>query len=245
MPDSTLKRRQFLLAALGTGATLLAGCGQGEYDLRMGGISGVLAKRGTAAPKSNNAQNPVPPNTLLDEYFSITDAGGAKQGLKLRLPVQFAGATKLSDGQAGAKLWFLTISGFCSTLQTQVADETGKSFPTSYHFYAINKLETPLEQLKQTILQSATAVDPTAKWVSSPNNGKPGFTPWHVLKVSRQFDFQVNGATENRKEHVFVELNEATRNNVLVCSQFEDKSSRASKLFEAQGFASESVMLED
>jgi hypothetical protein len=120
MPDdrSFPTRRHFLLASLGISAVLVTGCGQGEYEQRMGGINGMLATRAAAAGKSSGDSG----------YHSISDASGPT-GIKFKLPAVFAAGTKLTPDMPGAKITQADIPGFCYSYQAMLADNNNRQIP--------------------------------------------------------------------------------------------------------------------
>ncbi|QDU28549.1 hypothetical protein ETAA8_36520 [Anatilimnocola aggregata] len=216
---------------------MLGGCGQGEYESRMGNIGQMMAARQAALVN----------NLVMKEYFPVTDPTNAPSGVKLRLPLKFSGgqATSLGADIARAKLAQFDIPGFCYTLETMVADDAGKQLPTTLHLYVVSKKTTTAQQLRDSIKQQAVVVSPEANWVLVPAGKAPGALAGNMIAVTGNFDFEMNGTIENLPGTIRLYMYETPENIVILGFRHDSSTgNEKGKLALSIAFALSSVALD-
>lgn len=217
MTEPLRARREFLLASLGASAALLAGCGQGEYDLRMSNVGQSMARRGADAAA----------NRLEAGFHSITDSTGPT-GIKFRRPQAFVPpkGKQLGAAEAGAKFAQVDIPGFCYTLQATLADNNNGQIPAYCYVFAAPKATTPIETVKGLLTQALAPVAPNMSWTT----GNVGGLPMNSATAAGNFDFEVNGAPQSMAGTMSISLVEGAEKFVMIAFRYENASAKKNDL---------------
>lgn len=151
--------RGFALTVLLLGViSLIAGCGQGEYDSRMAGALGASARRAKQAEQ----------NQLVPEFFSTVGANPFAQTVKLKYPAGFRtrGFTSINGVP---RAWFTpaALPGQGLTLEMQLPDDAGKQLPASLYTLCVESDKTPRDQMLTAIQTPVATIDPAAAWVDA------------------------------------------------------------------------------
>lgn len=183
MSTASRDRRHFLLASLGVGAALLAGCGQGEYDRRMGNIGSVLARR----PKGGGDAGGGGGGTVAADPVSLPT--GTRPGLRMRVMSLFNTETNtLPSTMPRSKLMGQDLPGFCYTWERPLAEDSGRKIPAYMYVYAIPKPQS--DDLYNQIQQALSTLGASG-WVdAAPINNIPVKT----IRASGAMTFEVDGA---------------------------------------------------
>lgn len=199
-----------------------AGCGQSTYDARMANAPAMIKKRSAEGDSK----------LLTQEFLSLADSAGVKQGVKFKLPSAFAkdGFKSLGASDPNAKIAQADIPGFLYSIEIQLADEAGKQYPAYCYFYAVKKAMTPRADLEELIKQALGQIQNTAAWQPV---AKPNQPPGAVMSITGNFDFTVNGMTENLPGQLSVHSFETDENVVLVGWLYENKSQQKNSLASA------------
>lgn len=213
MPSVSI--RWFPVLVLGL---LLTGCGQGEYDSRMSGAAGAIARRSAKGPQE-----------LAQNHSPVQNSAGP-QGLKVRFPTLFtAQTTSLDVTKPNAKLMQIDLPGFCYTMERPLADDAGKSIPAYCYLYAVPKADA--NNLHNLIQQAAIG---GAAWADNPAIQSPtGNIAVKMLKSTGDAEFTVNGAIERLPAQVEVYSFDAGVNQVVIGWKAASSVATKHKFFEA------------
>lgn len=210
-----LKAIPFVVVA----SLFFAGCGQATYDARMAAAPAMIKKRTEEGDTK----------ALTKDFFSVTDAANAKQGVKFKLPSAFSGdaVKSLAADAPNAKVATVDIPGFCYSLQTTVPDDSGKQVPAYCYFYSVPKAEKQRAEIEESIKATLVQLQPTIAWQPATKPGRPA---GGGITFNGNFDFMIDGMNQNLPGQLAIHSFETDVNTVFVAWLTENKSATKANL---------------